>query len=101
MQNAVLKSSGCSSAQRRRKKKTVKLLVHVDDKKKSKKVIGLRGIRTLDLRFTRPTPYHLAIRPYAFKGSQRQYTTTGIELIFSAKNVQKVKGQGIVSNVGG
>ena len=33
--------------------------------KRKKKVVGLRGIRTLDLRFTRPTPYHLAIRPYA------------------------------------
>ena len=29
------------------------------------KSVGLRGIRTLDLRFTRPTPYHLAIRPHA------------------------------------
>ena len=30
---------------------------------KKRKNLGLRGIRTLDLRFTRPTPYHLAIRP--------------------------------------
>ena len=38
--------------------------------KKLKGVKGTDGVRTRDLRFTRPTPYHLATAPVAFKKNE-------------------------------